>query len=110
MVNVCKAGLYPAIRRLKKVFKSAKQLVPSPLFKYASARLNNTSSVVNNGLALAAHFGDGTMNAQDLAAGIIGAIIKDPIQDKIVWKEYLETVIKGREEWKDIYRACRDLA
>jgi hypothetical protein len=50
------------------------------------------------------------MNAQDLAAGIMGAIVKDPVQDKIVWKEYLETVVKSREEWKDIYRACRELA
>ncbi|MBV7529723.1 AAA family ATPase [Chitinophaga sp. sic0106] len=66
-------------------------------------------SVVNNGLALAAYFGDGRLNAADLAAGIIGAVIKDPVQDKLVWQEYLETVVKPREEWKDIYRACRDL-
>ncbi|SHM82151.1 AAA domain (dynein-related subfamily) [Chitinophaga jiangningensis] len=66
-------------------------------------------SVVNNGLALAAYFGDGRLNAADLAAGIIGAVVKDPVQDKLVWQEYLETVVKPREEWKDIYRACRDL-
>ncbi|MBS0030158.1 ATP-binding protein [Chitinophaga sp. 22321] len=67
-------------------------------------------SVVNNGLALAAYFGDGRLNAADLAAGIIGAVVKDPVQDKLVWQEYLETVVKTREEWKDVYRACRDLA
>ncbi|MDF7819664.1 AAA family ATPase [Runella sp. MFBS21] len=67
-------------------------------------------SVVNNGLALAAHFGDGVLNAQDLAAGLVGAVVKDPVQDKVVWKEYLETVVKTREEWKDIYRACRELS
>ncbi|MEO5893551.1 MAG: AAA family ATPase [Ferruginibacter sp.] len=66
-------------------------------------------SVVNNGLAMAAYFGDGQLKAADLAAGIIGAILKDPVQDKIVWKEYLETVVKPREDWKDIYRACRDM-
>lgn len=66
-------------------------------------------SVVNNGLALAAYFGDGTLNAADLAAGIIGAVVKDPVQDKLVWQEYLETVVKTREDWKDVYRACRDL-
>jgi len=65
-------------------------------------------SVVNNGLAMAGYFGDGTLKATDLAAGIIGAVIKDPIQDKIVWQEYIETVIKTRDQWKDIYRACRD--
>lgn len=66
-------------------------------------------SVVNNGLAMAGYFGDGQLKAADLAAGIIGAVIKDPVQDKIVWQEYLETVIKPRDEWKDVYRACRDL-
>jgi MoxR-like ATPase len=66
-------------------------------------------SVVNSGLALAAYFGDGTLNAADLAAGIIGAVVKDPVQDKLVWQEYLETVVKTREDWKDVYRACRDL-
>lgn len=66
-------------------------------------------SVVNNGLSMAAYFGDGQLKAHDLAAGIIGAVVKDPVQDKIVWNEYLETVLKTREDWKDIYRACRDL-
>ncbi len=67
-------------------------------------------SVVNNGLALAAHFGDGVISASDVASGLIGAVIKDPVQDQIVWREYLETVIKERNDWKDLYRACRDLS
>jgi MoxR-like ATPase len=66
-------------------------------------------SVVNSGMALAAHFGDGTLQAGDLAASIQGAVLKDPVQDAVVWKEYLETVVKGREGWQDIYRACREL-
>lgn len=66
-------------------------------------------SVVNNGLAMAAYFGDGRLTSSDLAAGIVGAVVKDPVQDKVVWQEYLETVVKTREDWKDIYRACRDL-
>ena len=66
-------------------------------------------SVVNSGLSLAAHFGDGVMNAHDMASGLVGAIIKDPLQDSVVWKEYLETVVKTREDWKDIYRACKEL-
>lgn len=67
-------------------------------------------SVMNNGLALAAHFGNGKINAQDLASGLIGAIVKDPVQDAVVWKEYLENIVKTREEWKDIYRACKELS
>ncbi|HND22102.1 MAG TPA: AAA family ATPase [Acidobacteriota bacterium] len=66
-------------------------------------------SVVNNGLALAAHFGDGQMRAHDVAAGLIGAVVKDPVQDKVVWQEYLETVVKERDGWKDLYRACKEV-
>jgi MoxR-like ATPase len=66
-------------------------------------------SVVNSGLAMAAHFGDGVLRAADVAAGLTGAIIKDPVQDRVVWLEYLETVVKEREGWKDLYRSCKDV-
>ena len=65
-------------------------------------------SVLNQGLALAAHFGDGQVRAHDLASGLIGAVVKDPVQDTVVWREYLETVVKERADWKDLYRACRE--
>jgi len=65
-------------------------------------------SVVTNGMALAGHFGDGSLKAHDVASGLIGAIIKDPVQDTVIWREYLETVVKERDGWKDLYRACRD--
>ncbi len=58
---------------------------------------------------LAAHFGDGTMQGADVAAGLIGAVIKDPVQDRVIWQEYLETVVKERDGWTDLYRACREL-
>ena len=66
-------------------------------------------SVINNGMALAAHFGDGSMKAADLASGVQGAVVKDPVQDRVVWLEYLKTVVKEREGWKDLYRACMEV-
>jgi MoxR-like ATPase len=66
-------------------------------------------SVVGQGLSLAAHFGDGVLRSQDIAAGLVGAVIKDPVQDRVVWLEYLETVVKERNGWKDLYRACREI-
>ena len=66
-------------------------------------------SVVNNGLAMAGYFGDGEIHAEDLVSGILGAVVKDPVQDKVVWQEYMETVVKNRDGWKDIYRASRDM-
>jgi MoxR-like ATPase len=67
-------------------------------------------SVVNSGLALAAHFGDGQLRANDVASGLVGAVVKDPVQDRVVWLEYLETVVKERDGWKDLYRACREVS
>ncbi|SFE81210.1 AAA domain (dynein-related subfamily) [Actinacidiphila alni] len=67
-------------------------------------------SVVTNGLALAAHFGDGVLRAGDVAAGILGAVVRDPAADRLIWHEYLETVIRERDGWKDFYRACREVS
>lgn len=78
--------------------------------KSPSATLSTAEviSVINNGLALAGHFGDGVLRPADMAAGMIGAVVKDPVQDQVVWTEYLETVVKERSEWKDLYRAFRE--
>jgi MoxR-like ATPase len=67
-------------------------------------------SVVTGGLALAAHFGDGVLRAADVAGGIQGAVVKDPVADRIAWTEYLEAVVRQRTEWRDFYRACREVA
>jgi hypothetical protein len=60
-------------------------------------------------LALSVHFGDGVLRAHDLAAGLKGAIVKDPVQDNAIWKEYLETIVKDRSDWQDLYRASSEL-
>jgi hypothetical protein len=65
-------------------------------------------SVITNGIALATHFGDGTLHPSDVATGIVGAVVKDPGSDEVVWREYLETVVRERPEWRDFYRAARD--
>jgi MoxR-like ATPase len=102
------------IRRIVTIFRELRNGVTADgktKLKVPSGTLSTAEaiSVVNNGLAMAAYFGDGQLKANDLAAGIIGAVVKDPVQDRIVWQEYLETVVKPRDEWKDVYRACRDL-
>lgn len=67
-------------------------------------------SVMNSGISLAIHFGSGALEAADIASSIVGAVVKDPVQDAVVWREYLETVVKERDGWKDLYRACRELS
>jgi MoxR-like ATPase len=66
-------------------------------------------SVVTNGVALAAHFGNGLLGAADIAAGIVGAVVKDPVHDAVAWREYLEAVVRDRPGWDEFYEACREL-
>lgn len=103
------------IRRVVTIFRelrngvteNGKMKIKSPTGTLSTAE---AISVVSSGMSLAAHFGDGTVTANDLASGLIGAVIKDPVQDDLVWREYLETVIKERNGWKDLYRSCRELS
>lgn len=103
------------IRRLVTIFRELRAgatIDGKTKLKSPSGTLSTAEaiSVVNQGLSLAAHFGDGSLRAADLAGGVIGAVLKDPVQDKVVWQEYLETVVKERDGWKDLYRACRELS
>lgn len=106
----------PALREVKRVVQIFRELRNGQTedgktkLKSPSGTLSTAEaiSVVSNGMALAGHFGDGVVGAPDLASGLLGAVIKDPVQDAVVWKEYLETVVKERSDWKDLYRAFRD--
>jgi MoxR-like ATPase len=100
------------IRRVVTVFRELRGGVTADgktKLKSPSSTLSTAEAigVLNQGLSLAAHFGDGTLRAADIAGSLVGAVIKDPVQDRVVWQEYLETVIKEREGWKDLYRACK---
>ena len=102
------------IRRVVTVFRELRSGVTSDgrtTLKSPSGTLSTAEaiSVVTNGLALAAHFGDGVLRPSDVAAGILGSVLKDPVADKVVWTEYLEAVVREREDWADFYRACREV-
>ncbi len=106
----------PALKEVRRVVQIFREL-RNGLTEDGKTKLKSPSStlstaeaisVINSGMALAAHFGDGVLHANDVAASLTGAIIKDPIQDAVVWQEYLETVVKERSDWKDLYRACRE--
>jgi len=102
------------IRRVVTIFRELRAGVTSDgatKVKSPSGTLSTAEaiSVVNGGLAMAGYYGDGVLRGGDLAAGITGAIVKDPVQDRLVWLEYLKTVVKERDGWKDLYRACMDV-
>ncbi len=66
-------------------------------------------AVMVGGLSQAAFFNDGELSADGLAPNLIGAIVKDPVQDKAVLEEYLETVLKKRGDYADYYVSMTDL-
>jgi MoxR-like ATPase len=101
------------IQRLVQIFRElrsgktedGKAKVKSPSSTLSTAE---AISVLNNSIALAVHFGSGVMSARDIATGITGAIIKNQNHDQPVWQEYLETIIKERSGWKDLYEAFKE--
>jgi MoxR-like ATPase len=106
----------PALKEVQRIVQIFRELRSGQTadgktkLKSPSATLSTAEaiSVINNGMALAGHFGDGVLRPADMASGMIGAVVKDPVQDAVVWQEYLETVVKERSEWKDLYRAFRE--
>ena len=101
------------IRRVVRIFRELRAGVTEDgktSLKTPSGTLSTAEaiSVVASGMALAAHFGDGDLQAADLAAGIVGSVVRDPTSDQIAWTEYLENVVKQRSDWADFYRACRE--
>jgi MoxR-like ATPase len=102
------------IRRVVTVFRELREGVTADgrtKVKSPSGTLSTAEaiSVVTGGLASAAYFGDGALRSGDIAAGLTGAIVKDPVQDRVVWLEYLQTVVKERDGWKDLYRSCQEV-
>lgn len=66
-------------------------------------------AVMVGGLSQANWFGDGALDAQNLSSNIVGAIVKDPVQDKAVLEEYLETVLKKRPGYADYYKIMNEV-
>ena len=108
-------GALDEIRRVVTVFRELRQGVTEDgrtTVKSPSGTLSTAEaiSVVTNGLAMSAHFGDGVLRPGDVASGILGAVVSDPVGDAVVWSEYLEAVVRDRDGWKDFYRACREVS
>ena len=67
-------------------------------------------SLLINSMALAGGFGDGKVTDSEIAAGLMGAVVKDDDKDVAVFKEYLDNVIKKRgSDWRELYKSCKDL-
>ncbi|QDU83564.1 AAA domain (dynein-related subfamily) [Planctomycetes bacterium Pla163] len=66
-------------------------------------------SVMLGAWSEAGYFGSGAIDAHTLSANMVGAIVKDPMADRVVLDEYLETVVRKRKDWADLYAAVREV-
>ncbi len=103
------------IRRVVTIFRELREGVTADgrtSLKTPTGTLSTAEaiSVITNGMALAAHFGDGSLRADDVAGGIVGAVVRDPLHDDVAWREYLEGVVRDRDGWDAFYDACRQLS
>jgi MoxR-like ATPase len=67
-------------------------------------------SVMSNSVLLTTYFGDGKVGVKDAVRSMFGAITKDHEQDLEVVKDYVETVVRDRQDgvWAEFYRACKE--
>ncbi len=103
------------IRRVVTVFRELRSGVTGDgrtKLKSPSATLSTAEaiSVITSGMSLSAHFGNGALSPADVAGGIVGAVVKDPVADQVAWSEYLEVVVRERPGWSEFYSACRDVS
>jgi MoxR-like ATPase len=66
-------------------------------------------AVMVGGISQATFFNDGKLTPEMLASNMIGAVVKDPVQDTAVLGEYLETVLKKRRGFEGYYASLTDL-
>lgn len=98
--------IFRELRQGQTLDGKAKVKTPSGVLSTAEA-----ISLLANSMALAGNFGSGQVEDEDIAAGLLGAVVKDEAKDRIVWKEYLANVMKKRgEEWRPLYKACQEHA
>lgn len=115
--NLSLPPIQPADRELARVvtlfreIRDGKTLNGKTKLKTSTGTLS-TAEAISVGVsawAEAAHFGDGRIDANALATNIVGAVVKDPVQDSVALSEYLETVIRTRDGWSDLYEAIREV-
>ncbi|MBB2682759.1 AAA family ATPase (plasmid) [Rhizobium sophoriradicis] len=115
--NLSLPPIQPADKELARVvtlfreIRDGKTLNGKTKLKTSTGTLS-TAEAISVGVsawAEAAHFGDGRIDANALATNIVGAVIKDPVQDGVALSEYLETVVRTRDGWRDLYEAIREV-
>ena len=63
-------------------------------FKTPSGTMSTAEaiSVMVQGIAMAVHLGNGALDFEMLLTGIESTVVKDPVHDAVVWREYLDSL------------------
>ncbi len=63
-------------------------------FKTPSGTMSTAEaiSVIVQAMSMAVHLGDGRVRFDDLLAGIEATVVRDPVHDSVVWREYLDSL------------------
>jgi MoxR-like ATPase len=85
------------IRRVVQVFRELRNGQSEDgrvKFKTPSGTMSTAEviSVVVQGMSLAVHLGDGRVGFDDLLPGIEASVVRDPVHDAVVWREYLDSL------------------
>jgi MoxR-like ATPase len=101
-------GISEEIARVVTIFRELRggeTLDGKVTLKTPSATLSSAEAIASviGGLSHANWFREGRLTPESLASNLIGAIVKDPVQDAAVLTEYLETVMRKRPEYAAYY-------
>lgn len=107
-------GAEAEIARVVAIFRELREgrsLDGGTALKGVSGTLSTAEAiaVMIGGLSQAAWFGEGDLEPELIAPAMLGAIVKDPVQDRAALEEYLETVLRRRSEDRAWYAALSAL-
>jgi MoxR-like ATPase len=79
--------------------------------KSPSATLSTAEAIsaVYSTQSMAYYFERPATDPMPLAEHLVGTIVKDSNHDLKIFEEYLETVVKKRSGWTELYEACKSL-
>jgi MoxR-like ATPase len=100
------ATVFAELRRGQTLDGKAKVKSPSTILSTAEL-----ISVVADGALMGSFFGQGRATVRDCFAGLVGTVAKENRTDLAVLQEYVETVVKPRDDglWRELYQAGHDL-
>lgn len=103
------AALIRTVVQLFQELRRGQTLDARHSLKVPSSTLSTAEAIAlfTDGMALAGHFGERQVTADQLALGLRAAVVRDEVRDAAAWSGYLETVAaRSGPEWEALHAAC----